>query len=291
MIKGKTILEKMRAKKAVLFALPIFAAMLFALSCGREDAEPGCGENCNVTNKASVSNTAAKHGAALADNGRLVVGDAQKKDYAAEIRQLASTNNLTGDVRLEVDSLFREITETMSKVEAVRLFDDAMDIATRQALIEPAYRKVRLPRKVSFEANATEARYGLEPSYFYREGHVRRLWHITHAAFLHAQPMRDNSNAGWDGLFAFYRKCTGEISAVEKELLGSAPNGSASWRMRTEDYLRFVKSELKQYVHEIKYFEIERPGGLANGMTKEQKADLLRRLNEVEAFAEMTAGR
>ena len=87
----------------VFSVLPSVAAMLLVSSCSREEAAPGCcGESCDMTSRTSVVNSVAKHGTALADDGRPpAAGDAQTKDYVAEIRQLASTNNLTGDIRLE----------------------------------------------------------------------------------------------------------------------------------------------------------------------------------------------
>ena len=107
-----------------------------------------------------------------------------------------------------------------------------------------------------------------------------KLWYVTLDAFSFAQNRRQGSFKDWDRLFKFFTRYTSEIDSVLDEM--SRPLGSSQVTDR-ENYLQGISDDLKQNVHVMRRFFYPQ---LINGLTDEQKEDILRRFRKIEAYAD-----
>ena len=173
--------------------------------------------------------------------------------YEREFRRFAlDAKERVDDVQHCINKLCNEIIKTVDEKEAVRLFDILGDMAITQHITDNDYR--------------------------YRESSFRHLWYIAMNAFVFAQYRRQESFEDWDRLFLFFKRYTDEIAEVEERVKNP---GKLNGRQRGEQrsYLRSLKSELKQEVYEIRKFFFP---NISRKLTEDQKADILRRFEEVE---------
>ena len=181
--------------------------------------------------------------------------------YEREFRRFALGEHMTvDDVEHGVNKVCNEIAKTVDSKEAVRLFDLLGEIALTQTL--------------------------LNTNYYKRENHLLKLWYMTMNAFVFAQYRRQESFEDWDRLFLFFKRYTDEISDVEQRM---KKPGKLNGRQRGElkSYLRALKGDLKQAVHVMRRFGFPYVNGK---LTEEQKADIMRRFEEVEKSTMMPQG-
>ena len=280
--------------KPVFFSIQLLVLLVCVLSCDNGPEHSGDGTDGDSHHDSMdaaklcgemLAETHSAYDEAPANPCHVAAEDVQQRDYIVEFRRLTDTNHVSCSVA-DVYKLCHDITETTNKDEAIRLFAVLMDMAVRQPLAEVGYRRVYMGKWLN-QNNEPEAKYARVPYYFEREKHLRRLWEITRASFLASQTLRSGDYAGWDSLFAFYGKCTDEIALMGKDAFNAPRDKSVARSMKPNDYVRFVRSELKQYIHVMRYFEVERPDGLAANLTESQRTDLLRRFAEVEEFTRM----
>ncbi|MCR5750368.1 MAG: hypothetical protein K6G91_00250 [Kiritimatiellae bacterium] len=181
--------------------------------------------------------------------------------YEREFRRFALGEHMTvDDVEHGVNKVCNEIAKTGDSKEAVRLFDLLGEIALTQTL--------------------------LNTNYYKRENHLLKLWYMTMNAFVFAQYRRQESFEDWDRLFLFFKRYTDEISDVEQRM---KQPGKLNGRQRGElkSYLRALKGDLKQAIHVMRRFGFPYVNGK---LTEEQKADIMRRFEEVEKCTTMPQG-
>ena len=117
----------------------------------------------------------------------------------------------------------------------------------------------------------TNANYSIRARMF------EQAFDIVFFAINSSLDMRTDHFEHWDKVFRFYDKCTKEIMAMEKSLESQErPQHSPSYM-----YLRLFRGDVKNWVYRIRtvFFDV-----YSNGLTEEQKADVIRRLDEVEKF-------
>ena len=181
--------------------------------------------------------------------------------YEREFRRFAlDAKERIDDVEHCINKLCNEIAKTVDEKEAIRLFDILSDMAITQ--------------RVS------------ETDYYYRQISYRQLWYTIMNGFVFAQYRRQESFEDWDRLFLFFKRYTDEISDVEQRM---KKPGKLNGRQRGElkSYLRALKGDLKQAIHVMRRFGFPYVNGK---LTEEQKADILRRFEEVEKCTTMPQG-
>ena len=181
--------------------------------------------------------------------------------YEREFRRFAlDAPTPVDDLEGEINRLCNKIIKTVDEKEAVRLFDVLGNMAITQQISDK--------------------------DYHYRHNSFRQLWCIAMNAFVFAQYRRQESFEDWDRLFLFFKRYTDEIAEVEKRV--KTP-GKLNGRQRGEQrsYLRSLKSELKQEVYEIRKFFFP---NISRKLTEDQKADIMRRFEEVEKSTMMPQG-
>ncbi len=149
-----------------------------------------------------------------------------------------------------LNNLCKEIRE-LPKEDALQLFDKWIDMAVEQPLTNANY----------------SARYTV----------LEQSFHVVLFAFLSSLNMRESPFEHWDKVFCFYAKCTDEIKVMEEHLKGRDYRQYRSSYI----YLRSLRACLKNWIHTIRCIF---PTELSHGLTEEQKADILRRFNEVEKY-------
>jgi len=189
----------------------------------------------------------------------------QRERYEAEIERIVVGSNMTVfAIAMASNKICNEIDKTVGDQEAMRLFDKMCDLALKQPIDAPSS-------------------YNVHSSYNWRQCYLLQLWYVTLDAFCFAQSHRQESFEGWDRLFSFFKRYTDEIAAVEKKL---PPPDRFGWRWGTErgTFLLGIKGDLAQAVHVMRKFYFPR---LVGCLSEEQKADILRRFDEVEKYAEL----
>ena len=117
--------------------------------------------------------------------------------------------------------------------------------------------------------------------YRLREVWFEQLFDVVYVAFTDAQSLQKESFEHWDVLFRFFAKCNCEITSVQESLPST---DSSCWKQSDLDkgrYLYGIKEKYKVWIHVIRdiYF-----AKLNDGLTGEQKADILRRFDELERY-------
>lgn len=189
----------------------------------------------------------------------------QTEKYEAEIERIVVGSNMTVfAIGMASNKICNEIDKTVDDQEAMMLFDKMCDLALKQSIDAPAS-------------------YDLHSSFNWRQNYLLQLWYVTLDAFCFAQGHRQGSFEGWDRLFLFFKRYTDEISAVEEKF---HPPDRFGWRWGTEsgEYLLGIKGDLARAVHVMRKFYFPR---LVGGLSEEQKADILRRFDEAEKYAEL----
>jgi len=82
-------------------------------------------------------------------------------------------------------------------------------------------------------------------------------------------------------MFSFFAKYTDEITSVEKSL-PATDSKYWSWKdIEKGTYLCGIRGDFKTWVHVMRDFYFPE---LSNGLTEEQKADILRRFDELKKY-------
>ena len=189
----------------------------------------------------------------------------QRERYEAEIERIVAGSNMTVfATEVASNRLCNEIDKALNDQEAILLFDKMCDLALKQPIDAPSF-------------------YNLHSSFNWRQNYLLQLWYVTLDAFCFAQNHRQESFEDWNRLFSFFKRYTDEIAAVEQ---GLPPLDRFGWRWGTErgQYLLGIKGDLAQAVHVMRKFYFSK---LVEGLSEEQKADILRRFEEVEKYAEL----
>jgi hypothetical protein len=114
-----------------------------------------------------------------------------------------------------------------------------------------------------------------------RQDWYAMLWHNAMYSFIGAQRKQGNDYAYWDKIFRFYAKYTNEIVSVENELSKVDRSKWSRSMVLKGVYLHGIKGELKTWVRVMRDFEFPK---MNKNYTAEQKADILRRLKDVENY-------
>ena len=175
--------------------------------------------------------------------------------YEGEFRRLVAGSGMSlSDTRSAVSDLCVKIDNMEDKELVVRLFDRLGELALEQRVSETNYTS----RSVCY----------------------LQLSHIATEAFYYAQEYRQESFEDWDRLFRFFKKYANEIVAVADEM--NEPMSDDLYSDRNY-YIHCLKGELKQEIDFMRRFGYPK---LINGLTGEQKEDILRRFREIEAYAD-----
>ena len=181
----------------------------------------------------------------------------KEEEFAAKFRRFSvlrkekSGNKSTWKL---INELCNEICN-LPKAQAVTLLDQFVDMAIGQPV--------------------TETDYLLRAAWF------RQLFYVIHEAFCSAQYLQKESFGHWERLFSFFTKCTDEITSVEKTL---PLTDSRFWGRKDKDrgrYLLGIRGDFKTWVHVMRDFYFPE---LSKGLTEEQKADILRRFDELKKY-------
>ena len=183
----------------------------------------------------------------------------RKEQFIAEFERLLVCSNMTvSATESAANKLCWEIRKIQDKTEALRLYDQLFEMA------------------MSHDATATD--------YYSRQNWYCALFYMAGQVFTFSQGLRKDSFEDWDKLFLFFKKYTDEITAVE----GSLPSVDYQyWKWadaKKGSYLRGLKGDLKMWVRVIRDFHFPK---LSEGLSEEQKADILRRFDEVKKYTEM----
>ena len=113
-------------------------------------------------------------------------------------------------------------------------------------------------------------------------GKHKDLFEIVLCSFIASQGLRANSFEGWDKVFRFFKKYTDEITAEEKRIKElDQPQTNLSYKYKHFRYLQDLQLHVENLVHNARTVF---SNTLSQGLTEEQKADILRRFKEVEKY-------
>ena len=232
--------------KTVYLCVSLASIVLVATSCGKNRRECGkCREaNESSTNVAVVVKTPEKSSEPT-----------QEERFMAEFKKLVVLKRTKKGEKSTwkiINELCNEIC-ALPKFQAAPLLDKFVDMAISQPV--------------------TETDYNLRQSWF------EQLFYVIHDAFCSAQYLQKGSFEHWERLFSFFKKYTDEITSVEKTLsLTDSRLGAGTNRGR---YLLGIRADLKQWVHVMRDFYFPE---LSKGLTEEQKANILRRFDELKKY-------
>ena len=176
--------------------------------------------------------------------------------YEDTFKRLVTATNLTlTEAGSATYKLMQKIEQIPDEKEAFLLYDRLLELA------------------ISQEVSITE--FNRRQNWFYK------LWWDAFSAFLGAQRIQGNDYAYWDKIFRFYAKYTNEIVSVEKELSKVDRSKWSRFMVLKGGYLHGIKGELKTWVRVMRDLQFPK---MSKNYTSEQKADILRRLKEVEKY-------
>ena len=188
--------------------------------------------------------------------------------YEAEFVQVVSSTNRDPLVAgRAVDKLCREVCE-LPKEEAVSILDKFINLT--MAAQPPAV--------------TNSASKHSWPAYNARSAWFEKMFFMFGTVFPASLRLRNGSFEYWDVLFRFLGRYTDEISEVEKSL--STTGRGVMQQSDKRHYLLCFKGNLGTWIH-ITRRSVERR--LGEGLTEEQKADVMRRLDEVAKFAVLSS--
>lgn len=182
--------------------------------------------------------------------------DALSGEYEAEFNRLVTDRAMNvRAVQHSVNELCEKIRESSSNEESVRLYDRLLEKATTYVVDEK--------------------------NYTYRQNWYRRLTHIAMCAFAGAQRALGNDCKYWDKMFDFFKKYAMEIESARQEYMAKDCKDGRVPYTRRSDYIRGLRSDLKGWIHVMRDLKFPR---LSQGLTEEQKADILRRFDELQKY-------
>ena len=191
-------------------------------------------------------------------NGPSVIEMSQDERYNAEFDRLVVSSNLTVvATERQTGVLCEEISKLPDREYALRLYDRFLDMAIAQEVTET--------------------------NLYFRAVWYEQLFYVGSEAFYRGQSMRKDSFERWKRFFSFLEKYTDEIVTVERGIQkgGSRYLSAESFRSDIEkrDYLLKFRGRLEG---EIQRFRKCTFPALSEGLTEEQKADVMRRLDEIQ---------
>jgi hypothetical protein len=170
-------------------------------------------------------------------------------------RLVVATNLPLAEARGRASDVIMEILRLRDKKKAFQLCDELLE------------------RAISQEVTVTDCNR--------RQDWYAMLWWDAMFSFIGAQRKQGNDYAYWDKIFRFYKKYTDEIVSVESELSKVDRLKWSRSMVLKGGYLHGIKGELKTWVRVMRDFEFPK---MNKNYTPEQKADILRRLKEVEKY-------
>jgi hypothetical protein len=172
------------------------------------------------------------------------------------LRRLVTATNLPlAEARGRASDVIMEILRLRDEKKAFQLCDELLEMA------------------ISQEVTVTDCNR--------RQDWYAMLWWDAMFSFIGAQRKQGNDYAYWDKIFRFYKKYTDEIVSVESELSKVDRLKWSRSMVLKGGYLHGIKGELKTWVRVMRDFEFPK---MNKNYTPEQKADILRRLKEVEKY-------
>jgi hypothetical protein len=177
-------------------------------------------------------------------------------DIEDTLRRLVVATNLPlAEARGRASDVIMEILRLRDEKKAFHLCDELLEMA------------------ISQEVTVTDCNR--------RQDWYAMLWWDAMFSFIGAQRKQGNDYAYWDKIFRFYKKYTDEIVSVESELSKVDRLKWSRSMVLKGGYLHGIKGELKTWVRVMRDFEFPK---MNKNYTPEQKADILRRLKEVEKY-------
>jgi len=155
----------------------------------------------------------------------------------------------------DIGKMNQIISQLPNQQESLRLYNELLEMAIAQQICTTNY-------------NQRSAQY-------------YKLWFIALYSFLGAQRRQDGDFAYWDKMFGLFAKYTDEITSVEKTL-PTTDSKYWSWKdIKKGTYLCGIRGDFKTWVHVMRDFYFPE---LSKGLTDEQKADILRRFDELKKY-------
>ena len=220
-------------------------------SCSNGD-EVGGKRNCNSSDRECTTNVACV--VATVEKPRVLTQEERIMADCKHLVVLKRTKTGEKSTRKIINELCNEIC-SLPREQALPLLDQFVDMAISQQV--------------------TVTNYTLRSAWY------EQLFYVIHDAFCSAQYLQKESYERWDKLFGFFAKCTDEITSVEKTL---PLTDSRFWGRKNEDrgmYLLGIRGDFKTWVHGMRDFYFPE---LSKGLTEEQKADILRRFDELKKY-------
>jgi len=236
----------MDKSRIAIVLLVSFVIALVATSCRRNDeVQPTYDKDKSLSSRVEALPLAAPEEKAMSRDER----------YKAEFERLAVSANMTvDDSASQVSALTTEIYKLPDKGESLRLLDQFLETAIAQEVTKT--------------------------NYYSRQNWYSKLFYIARCSFGYSQLLRKESFESWDNLFRFFGKFTNEIVSVEK----SIPSDWRKWSEPEWDrgyYLFGFRQFFKQDIRTMRRAHFP---DLSEGLSDAQKADILRRFDELEAY-------
>ena len=180
------------------------------------------------------------------------------RKYEAEFKRLitAGKGMTVNDVQERLRSICEKIAGLSDREVALALYDDLLEMAICQPIPQ-------------------------SENYYERQNEYTKHWFIAYNAFMAAQLMRDKDYECWDKLFRFYGKYVDEICALEDVCKCASRNDFSTASTRKLNYLKGLRGNLDVWLHVMRDLKFPR---LSQGLTEEQKADILRRFDELQKY-------
>ena len=236
----------MDKSRIAIVLLVSFVIALVATSCRRNDeVQPTYDKDEKLSARVEKLPLAAPAEKSLSRDER----------YKAEFERLAVSANMTvNDTASQVCALCNEIYKLPDKGEALRLLDQFLEVAIAQEVTKT--------------------------NYYSRQNWYSKLFYIARGSFGFSQLLRKESFESWDNLFRFFGKFTNEIVSVEKSLPMECEKWSESdWEKGS--YVYKLMGDLEQDIRTMRRAHFP---DLSEGLTEEQKADILRRFDELQSY-------
>ncbi len=108
------------------------------------------------------------------------------------------------------------------------------------------------------------------------------LFEMVLCSFIASQGLRANSFEHWEKMFRFFKKYIDEITAEKKRIEAlNRQKINPYYRRQHARYLHLLQTYMENWVHNVRTVF---SNTLSKGLTEEQKADILRRLDEVKKY-------
>ena len=237
-----------------LIVLACLSVAFFAASCRKADEVPAT-DNGKARSPCAETCKVMKSSSSVAEMS-------QDEMYTAEFERLVVSSNMTVvATERQTSALCEEISKLSDKEYALCLYDRFLDMAIAQEV--------------------TETNLYLKAVWY------EQLLYVGREVFFRGQSMKKESFERWKRFFCFLEKYTNEIVTMEKALQKDSSRyfNLESYRsdMGKRDYLFKFKGHLKIEIQNFRKYAFP---ALSEGLTEEQKADILRRFDDVLKLAE-----